>query len=151
MDHKAILKVLPHRYPFLLVDRVIDAHRTEGGSRVGQTVTALKNVTFNEPFFNGHFPGEPVMPGVLIIEAMAQAGALAHHRPDDELLNFMIGSVQEAKFRKKVVPGDQLIMKAEVIQGRNSRHKIEIKTYVKEDLVAQATFLAVSSSRKDGL
>lgn len=105
LDIKAILGYLPHRYPFLLIDRVIDCEP-------GKSVTALKNVSFNEPFFQGHFPAHPVMPGVLILEAFAQAAGIlafktANARPAEHLVYYMVG-IDNARFREPVAPGDQL-------------------------------------------
>ncbi len=109
MDINAILKQLPHRYPFLLVDRVVECVP-------GKHITALKNVTINEPFFPGHFPHRPVMPGVMILEALAQAaGILAFRTADvipDESTRFFFVGIDSARFRKPVEPGDQLILKA---------------------------------------
>ena len=108
LDVKEIMALLPHRYPFLLVDRVLDYEE-------GKSITALKNVTMNELFFQGHFPGEPIMPGVLQIEAMAQVGgvlALLDGENKDKIAFFM--TINNAKFRKPVVPGDQLIFKVEI-------------------------------------
>lgn len=115
MDVMEIRRFLAHRYPFLLVDRVIQFES-------GKSLTAIKNVTINEPFFNGHFPNQPIMPGVLIIEAMAQATGLLGFRtmgeePQDEMLYILVG-VDKVKFKKQVVPGDKLELYAEVL-----RHK----------------------------
>ena len=109
LDINAILKQLPHRYPFLLVDRVVECHK-------GKSIRALKNVTYNEPFFPGHFPYRPVMPGVMIIEALAQtAGILAFVTagviPDENTRFFFVG-IDKARFRKPVEPGDQLVLTA---------------------------------------
>lgn len=110
MDVAAILEALPHRYPFLMIDRVIEC-------RAGDSITAIKNVTNNEPFFQGHFPGRPVMPGVLVIEAMAQAGGvLSHvtmHDVEPKPLFFLAG-VNNARFRRTVLPGDQLVIEVGV-------------------------------------
>ena len=105
MDISKVLQYLPHRYPFLLIDRVLSCEP-------GKTLSALKNVTINEPFFQGHFPHHPVMPGVLIIEAMAQACAILtfhseQHRPDERLVYYFVG-IDNARFKKPVMPGDQL-------------------------------------------
>jgi len=111
LDVQAILERLPHRYPFLLVDRVLEC-------RPGESIRALKNVTYNEPFFPGHFPGRPVMPGVMIIEALAQtAGILcfvtANVFPDHNTLFYFVG-IDKARFRRPVVPGDQLLLTAQL-------------------------------------
>jgi beta-hydroxyacyl-ACP dehydratase FabZ len=142
---REILEVLPHRFPFLLIDRVLSVE--EGptkDSRVGRKVVCLKNVTFNEPFFPGHFPDMPIMPGVLQLEAMAQAAALAYYRRSDPLLDFMIASVQDAKFRKPVIPGDTLMLSAEILKDRGGQ-MIQVKTEarVEGQIVAEATVLAV--------
>jgi 3-hydroxyacyl-[acyl-carrier-protein] dehydratase len=109
LDIEAIMKQLPHRYPFLLVDRVLECIP-------GQSITALKNVTFNEPFFQGHFPHRPVMPGVIVIEALAQAAGILAFRTvgvfPDEKTRFYFVAIDKARFRKPVEPGDQVILKA---------------------------------------
>ena len=114
MDVSGIMELLPHRYPFQLLDRIIDCVP-------GDSITALKNVTINEPFFQGHFPGRPVMPGVLIIEAMAQAGGVLSHITVGDVepkpLYFLAG-VNNARFRKTVLPGDQLIVRVSVNKVR---------------------------------
>jgi len=133
MDVKEIRRFLAHRYPFLLVDRVTQFEH-------GKSLTAIKNVTINEPFFNGHFPQEPIMPGVLIIEAMAQATGLLGFRtmgeePQTDTLYILVG-VDKVKFKKQVVPGDQLVLYAEVL-----RHKGKMwifKTEAKVDGVIAA-------------
>ena len=110
LNIKEIMDIIPHRYPFLLVDKVVDYE-------VGKWIKAVKNVTMNELFFQGHFPGEPIMPGVLMIEAMAQAGgilALLDGANKDKLAFFM--TINNVKFRKPVVPGDQLLLKVEVLK-----------------------------------
>jgi 3-hydroxyacyl-[acyl-carrier-protein] dehydratase len=134
MDVKEIRRFLAHRYPFLLVDRVTQFEH-------GKSLTAIKNVTINEPFFNGHFPQEPIMPGVLIIEAMAQATGLLGFRtmgeePQTDTLYILVG-VDKVKFKKQVVPGDQLVLYAEVL-----RHKGKMwifKTEAKVDGVIAAS------------
>jgi len=128
-----ILKFLPHRYPFLLVDRVLEAD--------AKRFRALKNVTFNEPHFQGHFPGYPVMPGVLILEAMAQAavGTLAQQpglTPGG--LVFLVG-VEEARFKKPVVPGDTLILEGELLFFRRGLGKVAVRARVGEEERASAT------------
>lgn len=114
LDIQEVMKSLPHRYPFLLVDRVLEIEGTH--------ITAIKNVTINEPFFNGHFPSKPVMPGVLQIEAMAQVAGILMIRTigaEDKLALFM--SCDKVKFRKVVTPGDQLVIKAELIKNRGGK------------------------------
>ncbi|MCH6547669.1 MAG: 3-hydroxyacyl-ACP dehydratase FabZ, partial [Gemmatimonadetes bacterium] len=110
MDITKILEVLPHRYPMLLVDRIID-------SEPGKRIVGIKNVTINEPFFQGHFPGHPIMPGVLIIEAMAQTGGMLMmdtvENPQDKVVYFM--TIDKVKFRRPVVPGDQLRLEVELL------------------------------------
>lgn len=110
LDAKKIMEALPHRYPFLLIDKVLSC-------TAGESITAVKNVTSNEPFFQGHFPGNPVMPGVLVIEAMAQAGGVLSHVTmidvEPKPLFFLVG-VNNARFRRTVLPGDQLIVEVEV-------------------------------------
>ena len=133
IDYKEILEIMPHRYPFLLVDRILECEE-------GKRVVGIKNVTFNEPFFQGHFPGAPVMPGVLIIEAMAQVGAvlLLQSVPDREkkLIYFM--GIDDARFRQPVVPGDQLRFELEVLRRKPKISKVKGKAYVEDRLVAEA-------------
>ncbi len=134
-----IMEMIPHRYPFLLVDRVVNLVP-------GATATGLKNVTFNEPHFTGHFPGAPVMPGVLIIESMAQTAALlvvATLGPDAEgkLVYFM--SIDGARFRKPVVPGDSMLVTVERLQNRRNVWKFSCCAKVEDNLVAEATIAAM--------
>lgn len=142
LDINAILKVMPHRYPFLLVDRIIDI---EPGNRV----TAIKNVTINEPFFQGHFPDHPIMPGVLILEAMAQAGGIlmleAIPDPSTKVVYFM--SIDNAKFRKPVLPGDQLRFELEMGSFRRNTCKMRGLAYVEDKVVAEADFMAMVIDR----
>src|SRR5271167_301283 len=138
LDIHAILKILPHRYPFLLIDRVLELKRKE-------SIVAIKNVTINEPFFNGHFPGLPIMPGVLIVEAIAQAGgALLLTEVEDRNDKLMVfTSIERAKFRKPVVPGDQLRLEVKVIGWRVVRNMVAARmeglTFVDGKKVAEAT------------
>ncbi len=143
-----VLRLIPHRYPFLLVDRVISLDlTTDPKSRAGQKIVALKNVTVNEPYFQGHFPDLPIMPGVLQIESMAQAACLAYVRPGDPEWDFFIGTVQEAKFRKPVVPGDTLTLYAEIIRDRGSMIVIKGRAEVEKHVVAEMQILAKVSPR----
>ena len=139
-----IMQCLPHRYPFLLVDRVLEL---EPGVRI----VALKNVTINEPFFQGHFPGQPVMPGVLIIEAMAQAGGLLAYESGSadkhgQLIYFM--GMEKVRFRKPVVPGDQLIFEARILRMRTRVAKMAGTAFVDNQLVAEAELMASFGENK---
>lgn len=127
-----VLDILPHRYPFLLVDKVLEL---EPGTRV----RALKNVTFNEPFFVGHFPGHPVMPGVLIIEMMAQAGGVMLLTQDEHKskLAYLAG-VEKARFRKPVLPGDTLIAEVTMLRSRSGMGWVKALAYVGDALVCEA-------------
>lgn len=143
-----IKKILPHRYPFLLVDRIISIKEGDNpANREGRILTAIKNVTANEEFFNGHFPHSPIMPGVLILEAMAQAGALANHSDKNPDMEFMIASVANAKFRKPVIPGDQLVLVAHIEKDKGKMKKINCKAEVDGQVVAEAQVLAVAQPR----
>jgi len=136
-DVLKIMEVLPHRYPFLLVDRILEMDIES------MKIRALKNVTINEPFFIGHFPGNPVMPGVLIIEAMAQVGAylmLKKAGIEDGIVLF--ASIEEAKFRKPVVPGDQIIFEVEGINIKKSMGKIKAVAKVDDQVVCEAILMA---------
>ncbi len=146
MSFEDILKILPHRYPFLLVDRVLEVRQGTGpNSRVGRKVRVIKNVTINEPYFVGHFPHNPVMPGVLQIEAIAQAGALACFRSSDPPMDVAIANVKDAKFRKPIVPGDQLEIHAEVVKDRGQMILIRGEVFVEAQLCAEAELLAFVS------
>ncbi|HUX60673.1 MAG TPA: bifunctional UDP-3-O-[3-hydroxymyristoyl] N-acetylglucosamine deacetylase/3-hydroxyacyl-ACP dehydratase [Ignavibacteriaceae bacterium] len=136
-DVNAIQRILPHRYPFLLVDKIVHLE-------VDKKVIGIKSVSINEPFFQGHFPGQPVMPGVLIIEAMAQTGGvlLLNAFPDPEKKLVMFMQINNAKFRKPVVPGDQLYMEINLTNKKNKVVMMAGKTYVNEMLVAEAEFMA---------
>jgi len=137
-DIQEIMNVLPHRYPSIMIDRILELIP-------GEKVVALKNVTINEPFFQGHFPGTPVMPGVLIVEAMAQAGAVLAHaslsREEPEGLVFFMG-MDKVKFRKPVVPGDQLIIELKPLRQRLKVFKMAATARVDETLVAEAELMA---------
>jgi beta-hydroxyacyl-ACP dehydratase FabZ len=128
-----ILKILPHRYPFMLVDRIIEQD-TENGRIVG-----LKNLTFNELFFQGHFPGNPVMPGVLQLEAMAQvAGVMLNSREGNEGKTAYFMSMNKVKFRRMVIPGDQLRIEIEVTRMRSRMATVQGKAYVGDELASEA-------------
>jgi 3-hydroxyacyl-[acyl-carrier-protein] dehydratase len=133
LDITAIQRILPHRYPFLLIDRVVDLTRRE-------RIVAIKNVTVNEPFFQGHFPGYPIMPGVLMVEAIAQAGgALLLTEVADRDQNLMVFSgIERARFRRPVVPGDQLRIEVTVLAWRMNAVRMEGKIYVGDKRVCEA-------------
>jgi 3-hydroxyacyl-[acyl-carrier-protein] dehydratase len=137
-----ILNILPHRYPMLLVDRVIEI---DGDKRI----VGLKNVTANEQFFQGHFPGNPVMPGVLIVEAMAQCAAILglHDMPNRDQKLFLFGGVDKARFRRPVFPGDQLRLECVVLQKRSNSVKIKGTATVEGQLAAEAELLSVLVER----
>jgi len=142
-DIEKILACLPHRYPFLLVDKIISYEPH-------QSLVAIKNVTFNEPFFQGHFPNKPVMPGVLIIEAMAQAsgllGCLSTNREDeDDSLYYLVG-VDRVRFRRPVVPGDQLVLTVEYERARRGIWCFKAKAKVDDEPVADAELM---TTKKD--
>lgn len=137
LDVLEIQKVLPHRYPFLLVDKIIDLVPME-------RVVGIKNVTINEPFFQGHFPERPIMPGVLILEAMAQTGGFlmlnAESNPADKLVYFT--GIDKVKFRRPVVPGDQLRFEIEFVKLRQSICKMKGKAYVEDQVACEAELSA---------
>jgi 3-hydroxyacyl-[acyl-carrier-protein] dehydratase len=142
MDIHEILKYLPHRYPFLLVDRVLSCEP-------GKDITALKNVTINEPFFNGHFPNYPVMPGVLVIEALAQTAGLltlksVDAKPDEDSIFYFVG-IDAARFKKPVQPGDQLILKATILRERVGIWKYAARAEVDGRVAAQAELMCTRS------
>lgn len=148
MTCEEILTVLPHRFPFLLVDKVISWQAGPSKeSRTGQKIVAIKNVTFNEPFFPGHFPGMPIMPGVLQVEAMAQAACLAYYRRGDPQMDFFIAAVNEGKFRRPVVPGDVLELHAEIVKDRGAMLIIRTEAKVNGNVVSEADILAKVSPR----
>jgi len=138
MDIRQVLEYLPHRYPFLLIDRVIEC-------KLGESLTGIKNVTFNEPYFTGHFPNKPVMPGVLILEALAQAtGILAFRssnaRPTDGSLYYLVG-IDEARFKQVVIPGDQLVLKVNVVKAKRGVWKFNGEASVDGNVVATAVLM----------
>jgi len=133
-DIQEIMNFLPHRYPFLLIDRVTEFEP-------GKRVVVLKNVTINEPFFQGHFPGYPIMPGVLVVEAMAQAGGLlmTSAMEDREKKLVVFSGIENAKFRRPVTPGDQLIIEVNVLAMRSRAGRMEGKAFVDGKLACEAT------------
>lgn len=141
MNIEEILKVLPHRYPFILVDRVIELEK-------GKRIVGLKNVTINEAFFQGHFPNHPVMPGVLLIEAMAQVGgilAFTSAGVENKVVYFL--GIDKARFRHPVFPGDQVRFVLEVLKNRRSIWTFKAEAFVDDRLVAEAELMATIMDR----
>ncbi|WP_297214193.1 MULTISPECIES: 3-hydroxyacyl-ACP dehydratase FabZ [Thermodesulfovibrio] len=136
IDIKEIMNFLPHRYPFLLVDRIVDLIPNE-------KIIGLKNVTINEPFFQGHFPGNPVMPGVLIVEAMAQVAGVLAFKSGIEGKGVLFMSIEKVKFRKPIVPGDQIIFEVSVMHRRSNVWKFSGIAKVDEKVVTEAEFTAM--------
>lgn len=138
LNIKEILEILPHRYPFVMVDRILEYAE-------GQFITGIKNVTINESFFMGHFPGEPVMPGVMILEGMAQIGALLAYKSmpeaiSDKLVYF--AGIDKVRFRKMVRPGDQLLFRVECIKMKPKLSKMSARAYVDDQLATEAELMA---------
>jgi 3-hydroxyacyl-[acyl-carrier-protein] dehydratase len=140
-----ILRMLPHRYPFLLVDRVLELEK-------GKSIVAIKNVTINEPFFQGHFPVLKVMPGVLVVEAMAQAGGILLYNsipnPDEKLV--FLSKIDNLKFRKPVVPGDQIRLEVEIIKLKSRVGHVRAKAIVDQEVVTEGDIMA-SLANLEGL
>jgi beta-hydroxyacyl-ACP dehydratase FabZ len=138
LNVEEICRILPHRYPFLLVDRIL-------ALELGKRIVGVKNISINEPFFQGHFPGRPIMPGVLIIEAMAQTGGILALLSTPENLGnpwiYLLG-VDKVRFRKPVVPGDQLILELETLRSGKKFWKMQGKALVNQTLVAEAELMA---------
>jgi 3-hydroxyacyl-[acyl-carrier-protein] dehydratase len=140
-----IMEFLPHRYPFLMVDRVIESSN-------GETLSALKNVTFNEPFFQGHFPNQPIMPGVLILEALAQAtGLLAFSsgQVDHEKKIYMLVGIDKARFRGQVVPGDQLVLNVKLKRNMRGIGLYECAALVDGSIVAEAEMMCSTQEKSN--
>lgn len=144
LDIDAIQRIIPHRYPFLLVDRIVDV-------TPGEFLVAIKNVSINEPYFQGHFPGRPIMPGVLILEGMAQAGGflLLHTVKNPETKLMYLSRIEGARFRRPVEPGDQLRFEMKLLNFRLGSCKIEGKAFVGDNLVAESVFLATIADREE--
>jgi 3-hydroxyacyl-[acyl-carrier-protein] dehydratase len=138
LDIKEILRLLPHRYPFLLVDRILEGEK-------GKNLVGLKNVSMNEPFFQGHFPAEPIMPGVLILEGMAQVGGILAFYSIPEMIGeklIYFAGIDKVRFRRPVVPGDQLIYEMEVLKHKGKIWKMAGRARVDDDVAAEAEFMA---------
>jgi beta-hydroxyacyl-ACP dehydratase FabZ len=144
LDINEIQKFLPHRYPFLLIDKIVEMERLK-------RIVAIKCVTINEGFFQGHFPGKPVMPGVLILESMAQAGGLLllQEIPDREKKLLYLASMNDVKFRRPVVPGDQLRIEVNVVAWKGDLCKIEAKAFVEGNLATEAKMMCVMADREE--
>ena len=140
LDLEAIQRILPHRYPFLLVDRILELEPD-------RRVVGLKNVSANEPFFAGHFPGRPVMPGVLIVEALAQTAGVLMGEASGLIPMFM--GIDKARFRRPVTPGDQLRLEVEVLRKRRSVCRVAGRAFVGEELVAEAEMMAALVAPED--
>ena len=137
IDINEIMQLLPHRYPFLLVDKVLEFEPSK-------RVVGIKNVTANEPFFVGHFPGKPIMPGVLIVEAMAQTGGILAFKSFPEMKGSVLFiGIDNARFRRPVIPGDQLKMVVNVVKHKKEIWVFEGKAYVGDELVAEAKIMAM--------
>jgi len=146
MDIQQIQEILPHRYPFLLIDRILEI-------QPGKRVVGVKNVTINEFFFQGHFPGHPIMPGVLVIEAMAQVGGVLLMRTVDasaEKKLFYFTGIDRAKFRRPVIPGDQVRFEVEILQLRRRNCRMRGRAYVGDKLAAEAELSCVVIDRESG-
>ena len=138
IDIRGILDLLPHRYPFIMVDRIVAVEE-------GKTITGLKNVSMGEPFFQGHFPGEPVMPGVLILEGMAQVGSILAYLSAPETIGERLvyfAGLDKVRFRRVVRPGDQLIFKLEMIRLKTKIAKMTGRAYVDDQLATEAELMA---------
>lgn len=141
MGQEEIQRILPHRYPFLLIDRILSIEP-------GKRIVGLKNVTINEPFFQGHFPGRPIMPGVLIVEALAQAGGILAFMSDPANLGsatVVLMGMDKVRFRQPVVPGDQLRLEVETLRSGKKFWKMQGKAFVNDSLVAEGEMMAAVS------
>jgi 3-hydroxyacyl-[acyl-carrier-protein] dehydratase len=145
MDIEQIRRYLPHRYPFLMIDRVLEVVP-------GKSLTAIKNVTVNEPFFTGHFPHQSVMPGVLLVEAMAQASGILIYQtlgilPETEL--YFLAGIDNARFKRLVIPGDQLVLQIELIKHRLDLWKFKGTALVQDEVACVAEFMNIKESKND--
>lgn len=140
VDIREIMDILPHRFPFLLVDRIIEIEESK-------RAVGIKNVTINEPFFQGHFPGNPIMPGVLIIEAMAQVSGVLAFKSGAEGKATYFMSIEKAKFRKPVLPGVQLRLEVNVLRIRSNIWRLSGEAYIENTLVAEAEFTAMVTDK----
>ena len=142
-DINAILNILPHRYPFLLIDKIVEF-------KLDEKIVSIKNVTMNEPFFQGHFPGNPIMPGVLILEAMAQTGGIMMLNGNDKIKESVVYfmGIDKARFRKPVLPGDTLVIEATMTNMRRSVCQFDAKAYVRGELVCEASLMATVVAKK---
>lgn len=142
LDIEQLMRRLPHRYPFLLLDKVIECHP-------GKSLVAIKNVTINEPFFGGHFPGSPVMPGVLVIEALAQAGGVLAWETTDTVRDALpyFAGIEKARFKRMVRPGDQLTLRVQLLARRQKLWRFSATAEVDGVLAAQAEILIVAGSK----
>jgi 3-hydroxyacyl-[acyl-carrier-protein] dehydratase len=141
MTVNEIMKLLPHRYPFLLVDKIVDL-------KPGESAMGVKNVTINEPFFQGHFPGQPIMPGVLVIEAMAQVAGVMAFSSGMEGKSVFFMSIDNAKFRRPIVPGDQVMLEIKVLKQRGNVWRFSGAATVDGKLVSEAEFTAMVTDRE---
>src|ERR1700740_908358 len=143
LDINEIQKFLPHRYPFCMIDKVVEMERYK-------RIVAIKNVSINEAYFQGHFPGKPVMPGVLILESMAQAGGLLllQEIPDRDHKLLYLASMDDVKFRRPVVPGDQLRVEVDILSWKGDRCKIQGKAFVDGNVAAEATLFCLMVDRE---
>jgi 3-hydroxyacyl-[acyl-carrier-protein] dehydratase len=144
LDIKEIMDLLPHRYPFLLVDRILEIEE-------GKRIVGIKNVSVNEPFFQGHFPDSPIMPAVLLIEAMAQTGGLLvlkSESKEDKIKSVLFLGIDKARFRKPVYPGDQVRFELKALQRKRSVWKFKGEAFVEETLVAEAELMAMIADKQ---
>ena len=146
VEIEKILEILPHRYPFILIDRIIKIE-------AGKKAVAIKNVTINEPHFQGHFPDRPIMPGVLLIEALAQVGGVlalgSEYEKAVKEKNFFFSAIDKVRFRKPVVPGDQIKLEVEVVKRKGNFWKLKGRGLVEDSIVVQAEFMGAIVDKKD--